>query len=333
LLPVQTVASLFPAQLSDLIGFEFRLGPQDGPVDFMFRVARPAARLCDALVCRLATDPAWSRLSDFFRTWAAPDSMLHQQIGNIWLEFDLDPPAAGPPEPNVFFETEVGFARTTSATSLVNEVLVLLGETTLNHAARQCLRSCLQQVPTGATNVVFGVLLPRQVDFLRVCLLGLNAEQTLCCLSKIGWTGNLSEVRPTLDTLAPTVDCLALNLDVAETVRPQVGVEYTLALRTQPGTYPDWNPALTTLQHLGMCRPGLRDALLRFGGWNGRGWNASGVGIDAAKSGVQSRRTEIWQRLNHLKVVHAPEAAPEAKCYLFAQELKVGQTGVSTTAG
>ena len=320
---MERISAMFPARLSECIGFECRLSRSNAPVDFMFCVDRSAAELCDTLLPRPVTHPVWGRLRDFFRAWPDACSTL-RSVREVWLEFDLGSAADDLPVPSIFFQIAAGFARRETVRALLNQVQVLLGDNASIHSADAGLAACLERLPPTTTAVIFGVLLPRQVNYLRLCVQGLDGDQVLSYLGSVGWAGDRLELQAILDTLAPTVDLLTLDLDVAGAVQPRVGIEYMFKHRSRPANVADWQQVLVALQHVGLCRPGLPEALLRF---------CTSSVPEHGRGGVQDQSRRVWRRLNHIKVVHSPKADPEAKCYLFARYVEGGQTRVPIETG
>ncbi|MFE4512723.1 hypothetical protein ACFRMQ_00795 [Kitasatospora sp. NPDC056783] len=318
----------FPRDVSGFVGLECRLGPDTAPVDFMFCVGKaPHER---AALAHLAErthratgppHPGWGRLADFATAWTDPAGPLHGHIRDVWLEFDLDPTDLDPtdtapptpPPPNVFLDIDPGTARSGAANAPLDEATALLTGTAPDPAHRAFLAHCLRSTPTAASGVVLGVLLPRDADHRRLCVQGLTSRQLLDHLDTTAWPGHHRDLLPVLHPMAPTVDCLTLDLDIAARTQDRLGIEYMFRSRLRPGTPPPWERALNRLTALGLCRPQDADALRQFG--TARPRPAPGTPPGEA-------RPRTWRRLNHLKVVHTPDRPPEAKCYLFARRTK-----------
>ncbi|MEU8540739.1 hypothetical protein AB0C52_12280 [Streptomyces sp. NPDC048717] len=331
---VLRVADQFPRDLSEFVGLECRLNRESAPVDFMFCVGKAAHER--AALARSAARAhqasgdlrsGWGPLAEFAAAWADPASVLHTHVRDIWLEFDLDSPdsldspgpldagAPVPPLPSVFLDIDPGAAHSGAMAGLLDEVSALFAGAWPDPAHRSFLSHCLRATTIRTSRIVLGLLLPRRADYLRVCVQGLTGGRLLDCLDATGWPGRRRDLLPVLTSMAPTVDCLTLDLDVAAGIRPRLGVEYMFHSRLRQGAPPPWGRALNRLSRLGLCRPELAGSLLRFG--------TSGPGPGAGDpAGGSPGGAGTWRRLNHLKVVHTPDEPPEAKCYLFARRME-----------
>ncbi|HEX2572796.1 MAG TPA: hypothetical protein VH877_24815, partial [Polyangia bacterium] len=154
--------------------FECRLGADEERVDLLVCVldgdgggevlaSGPPAEEAAARAA-LPVTPAWQRVFEFCREWTRPGTLLHEEVPFVWLEFDLPPGAAAPPEPFLFFCVQRYFrsdplrlfAPTTQAagaTATYRQVLgralaILLGRP-LAPATERMLLACAGELPRG----------------------------------------------------------------------------------------------------------------------------------------------------------------------------------------
>jgi hypothetical protein len=292
-------AGMFPSATSDLIGLECRLGYPRSAVDFMFSARNHLAAL--TTVEQGGSTPPWRGVTRTLRSLASALTATIPPVRDVWLEFDLVDDAAGLPYPSIFIELSTAEVDPVDVSVFVQHLVTTLRDAPIAPQVRRCLGICLNALPANTSSVMIGVLLSRPVGFVRVCAQGFSSEDVHTYLARVGWSGPWAQLHGALDGLAREVDCLTLDLDVAHSVGPRVGVEYMFRHRAARNYRAPWSGLLTRLQQLGLCDADTRTALLRF--------------CTAQSSGMSLR-------LNHVKVVHAPDTATEAKAYLFIQRGK-----------
>ena len=302
--PIRRIARALPAV--SLFGFESRLATPAATADFLIGLTASsgsgalfAGRTSDDdRVSRLLTQPGWAPFRALAAEWTNPASPLYADGGNVWLEFDVASGGDALAVPNVFFGSKApGAARAVAATGLH----CLLGRPPAAGVAQR-LAGCFDALPPLAHIFQIGVMLARQVEDVRVCVVPLRWEEIAPYLERIGWPGPRDEV---VDMLAPfchRAARLALDVDVGEDVGPKIGLECCYLDECQnPQLDPRWPALLEQLVAEGLCTVDKRDALL--------GW-----------PGLQRTSRFLWpsvflRRLNHLKLVYAPGRPLEAKAY------------------
>ncbi len=294
---------------TSLIGFESRLASPAPTVDFAVGITAPfgsremfaGSKTGVDLSAPRSADPAWQHFHNFSTEWADPASRFHNEIGTVWLEWDLDAAAERAPVPNVLFGIKA-----TEPQRLAEMVLHCLMGRPLLPPTRDKLAQCFAALPPQSHVFQVGVMLARHIDGVRVCVYPVQVEQIGEYLAKIGWTGPADKVADVLAPFCAFATNIALDVDVGERVSPKIGIECYLDDRRRARVEPGWTAFLDHLVAQGMCTAAKRDALLAW-------------------PGTQHTSQFIWpsvfiRGLNHIKLVYQPGRPLEAKAYWgFAQ--------------
>lgn len=332
------VAAMLPATLAtNTFGFECPLGTPLSQADLSVQATAAHGRDLlagtdphNSLMPSVRADPIWLRVHDLARRWADPDSSLHRAMENVWLEFDLDGPVLAVPRPSVFvglaLQGQGGTGRRAQEGGLdelgatVRTVAGSLTGHDLPAGLLAKLRDCLGAL--GQHEYVFqvGLMLARGAEAVRLCLRLRSTERTLAYLRQVGWAGSDADLRGLLE-LARAVDFTWLDLDVAETVQPKIGLECYFERHRQPRQEPRWTSFLDTLVQTGSCTAVKRDALLAYPGYTDDSEPAAPwpLALRRAATLLDGRSVSTFVRtLHHVKVVSRPGEPIEAKAYLAA---------------
>jgi hypothetical protein len=315
---VGAVADRLPAALTTCLYLERFLRREPARLDLILRVDASARSLL-AGPDRWAGAPAdgggWRRIAAFARAWSDPSTGLDASVEALWLEFDLPPqPHTWPPAPRVFVDFTRAAARRGTVDErcdLAVEVLGALAPARPSLALRRELRACLERLPEGAYVPYVG-LSPARADAARVCVQGLRRDLR-AYLGRVGWPGDPEGLAR--DVLVPLAGAQAagadeavhvIHLDLEPQVRPALGLEYAFARADQARGVLREAPLLDLLVARGWCDAAVRDAI---GAWPG--------------SREEALPHQIWpsrveRRVNHVKIVRAPDGSIEAKAYLAA---------------
>lgn len=315
--PVLALAGRLPPCASS--GFECRLGEPTASADFLvnllptdgtraaFAGRHPDARLPEAFL----ESPVWRRVRDFCLAWEDPDSPLHHEVRDAWLEFDAGEFEAPVPTPGVFFGHHPG--QNARPDTLRRCLELLRGEERAEPPP--ALARCLEALPGTPRIEQVGMMFSRPTDDVRLCIRGVPPAGLSAGLRRAGWSGDGGELDALVEGLLPFVDEIILDVDVGEEVRPRLGLECILDRDPSPARWGRW------LEHLvaqGLCTPDKRDALRAWPGLSSQraqpeSWPENLVRASQRMPGTQSG---FARRLNHLKLVHQPGRPPEVKAYL-----------------
>lgn len=316
---VREVAACLPATLSSWLYLECRLGGAARQVDLIVNVEsagrdilaglNPTLRLDHSLT----SDGAWGRVLALARRWADTRSGLDELLDGVWLEFDVPETASRTAyAPSVFLDfREWCYSEGSAADRCARAEVALrsLRGRPLDEGTAERVRRCFHHLPDGVFVLYAGTMLARNDDRVRLCVIGLAADELGPYLQAVGWPGSLDGLKQLLapsgeETGVPTPNPTIVHLDVGARVGARVGLEYAFARVPQlRGELPD--PGIVTpLARCGMVAAEKRAALARWPGFT-----------------RETMPHELWpslvvRRVNHVKVVYAAGSAPEVKAYL-----------------
>ena len=315
----ETVGSLDGA-ITDFFGFEVHLRRPEPAVDILICVKAATGgrdRLARAVAAGAA--PWWRDLGRFLADWGDPTTPWAARVENIWLEFDLVAPQLPQPAPSLFF----GAVRLLDASepdaleSLLDASATLRGGP-FAPATVALARQILRTLPPGAAVFQVGQMLARPGAPLRLCIRDIPPDTLAPYLAELGYTNGRPELVDLLGRLAGLGGVVEVDLDLAQTLGPRVGLE--------------WVPPTAPVARLG-AEAGLFDLLVAeelclpekaaaCRGWLGLAhcrrhpdrWPAA---LYAGDGEWQRRATSCIARyLHHVKIVSGPEGQREAKAYL-----------------
>jgi hypothetical protein len=316
---VAAAASL-PAGASRFFGFESRLGDGEADVDFLACIAAGGGQReawARALSDVAGQGEARRRLAGFVADWADPRSPYHDQVSNMWVEYDLAGPDADGSIPNLFLgSSRLGAAEADPAGHawLADAVARLTGAP-LDPPRRAALARCLAALPADGRLFQTGMMLARSVPVLRLCMRGIAREALPAYLVAIGWPGRPDDVEALLTTLAPFI-----GIDVGDTVGSKVGFECYIAEDDRL-----LQRLAVFLDHLcatRLCTPTKAAGLLAWYGLTHERWCRERWPADLREQPdrpSQSHSGGFLRTLHHVKLNLNPPAPMEAKAYLGAR--------------
>lgn len=316
---VRDAARPLPAALTNRIYLETRLHAEDPSVDLSFDTSATGYEI---LAGRNPAIPfpetvsgctAWTRLQNLYRAFAGQSAVLGRYGSQILLEFDIETGRTPVPTPGVFVGLTQGGCQEPEArdqrrkpqlfTRFVREVLACLHEKSLPRSVRNQLHACCAALPPRAELSYVGFMPARPHRAIRLCITGLSIDSALEYLNRIGRPSTDQGLRDVLSGFATAAPML--HVDVWDTVRPRLGMEFFLARRPQRTgrlIEHDWLDRLVRTQ---LCAPEKRDALLAW------------PGSTALQFPHVFWPTVLRRRVNHVKLVWTPRTVT-AKAYLFA---------------
>jgi hypothetical protein len=317
------VAGRIPAPLTRAAYLECRLRDGPDPVDLIFRVEREGAEILAGRNPAIGPGhlrgcgPAWRQVAALCGAWLDAPHPAWSLVRHLWLELDLDAPAApgAPPvpSPSVFLALEDDATVGMDAATLLEVLCTLLEPLApggVDPDSRRRVLSVLERRPPGAAVPYVGVMLSRARQAVRVYLSRVQARAVPGLLDRVGWPED--QARHAAGVLAQvaageTPPLGMLHLDVLEgALLPRLGLEYTFERKAQVRGQIVERAFLDRLVECGLCRPERRDALLAWPGYE-----------------VRTLRHELWpswliRRVNCVKLVHEPDREAQAKAYLLA---------------
>ena len=306
---IKSVSCLFPDASVSSYGFEYRLDPSALDVDFAINVKKPGQEIIAGLNphTRLPeafeTHPIWQRISKFCQRTCDPSTLLHHQINDLWLEFDLESDRDVvndiPPVPGLLFGPNANLAIASDYSWIWEEALPILWEGATNPAVERKLIDCVEKFDRKIRIFQVGLMFSRKVDVIRLCLLG-SPLGLLNYLSEIGWQGEIDRLQKIVESLYQYVDGIILSIDIGDRVYPRIGIEGIYHSRYLACVNGQWESLLEYLVSQQLCLPETRDNLLKYSGYE-------------LKKQFPQR---IYLRgLNHTKLIYQPDRPLEAKIY------------------
>jgi len=297
-----------PAALTRFAYVECRLAAHDDAVDTVLSVM-PEERAQVQAAASHSVGRGWARAAALCERWDAAGP--HAALDHLWLELDA---ATEPSDPGVFLSfgdvprMDRVPATATGAADAALEALLGAPLPPL-HAAH--LRRAIDALPAGAYVPYYGVMFGRSDRAVRLCAIGLDDVAIATWLWKLRWPGDVDALGRLLGDLGAvwaegsTHLRRMVHVDVTDDgLGPRAGVEYGLAPSPQLRGQIAERPFLDTLVTRGWCTPEKRDALLAWPGYS------------AEHFPHEPWRSLLVRRLNHVKIVHRPDAPPQAKAYL-----------------
>ncbi len=331
LLNIGRIASSLPGALTDFFGFECPLGVSQPSADFLVcakarqggREVLSNRRLGRNLPAFFQAHPTWQRIQSFANEWSDPQSPLFDHIHNMWIEFDVEGMPPPVPVPSVFIgadnmqplERTIDDETMPSHCEWLTEVAlpVLLGGT-LEQAQRRQIARCFNFLPSGARIFQVGLMLARNSSTTRLCVRGLSGTQITDYLRGLDYDTASGELQRLVDVLAPLVDRIDLDLDVADRVLPKIGLECYLPM----------NPGIIRryLDHLAVCGLATSVKAEALESWQGLAherltpeiWPHDLLALSSFMGGRVHSVFARW--LHHVKIVFEPGLRLQAKAYL-----------------
>ena len=309
-------------------GFECRLGAGVSQVDLQQCVVpskNELALLREFMTmaishCEEVARPGWLRLQNFLTEWSNLSNILHDNIPEIWLEFDIDNPSIFLPLPAIFFGLPQKVLPAIEIYEIVaKSINLLLGELPWR-GWQDNLYNCFANCPHEAFVSHIGVMLSRNAPALRVNVKRLQPDSLIPYLQQIGWQEDINEVEELMEELFGLVDRITVCLDVGNKIYSKIGLECILL--HQPADESRWAIFLDYLVEQGLCEPKKREALLNWcGQTNPINTYAPWPDDLIVASLLRTREhfTVFDRRLSHIKIVWQPQKLLEAKAYLWFQ--------------
>jgi len=307
---LQAVARLLPP--CSLAGFELRARDDQPTVDFFVRLPYVNPGFAPPLLAH----PVWQTLRRLCDDVSSPSGRLHEQVTHIFIEFDLGAPPSATPIPGLFLELN------TSRTLTAPDVLAMTDTLDIHRhpscISAQALDCCLKALPSGAKVADVGVMLSRPGAALRLVIQRMPPGGVCRYLDSIGWLDPAHQFSTLVDDIAAHADPEAmLDIDVADTVRPRVGVEFYL--RRETDNLPRWKTLFALLVERGLAGHAKTAAILEWPGFTQEGaaghpWAENLTLGDLLLRG--KARSLFWRTINHIKLGYQPGQKPEIKIYL-----------------
>ncbi|MBW4641601.1 MAG: hypothetical protein KME23_00985 [Goleter apudmare HA4340-LM2] len=310
---IKQVAQLLPPLSPALL--ECRLADKQPQVDLSvglqpmkFPIAQP-----------LISYPFWQELDRFCQDWTTVNTLPHETVKDIWLEFDLDGATDGLRVACWFFSLrgEIFKDKNPAALSKLMQIISCVQNHPVDEWRRALVERCVAALPDGVGISQVGAMRSRHGKPLRLNIGGLSIETIPAYLAQIQEQEVKAELVEIMNLVKHLSDRLVLCFDVEEKVGSRIGLE--CYFHQQPKKEPRWREFLDLLVAMQCCTPQKRDALLQWPGLiqeknNQELWPVNLRALDSWVS--QGNISVFWRTINHLKLVYQPDRPLEAKAYL-----------------
>jgi hypothetical protein len=315
----------------DSAGFECRLSEKQQNTDLLVVFTKKGRHNLfssfDSLPELTTSSVPWKRVNTLMKKWMDKDSIVYENLDNMWLEFDTGEKNNDYPEPSLFFApspVNIGDCKSSSSFELhewmIEEVLNPLLGGGISGETREKISQCFDLLP--ATGKVFqvGVMLPRAAECkaVRLCIQGIEALDIVPYLESIGWVDPTEGLKETLQELSDFVDSFAFNISIENTVHPKIGIE--CYIHQEPGFMSKWSILLDFMCRKDVCTKDKMSSILKW-----PGYVEEKSCPDLWPSNFSQGSTFVYPELrstaaraiNHVKVVYQPMTPLQAKVYLW----------------
>lgn len=209
-------------------------------------------------------------LEPLLRAWAAGDGRL-AEMPQVFLEYD--DPASGRRAPFAFLATDHDPRARPAPPALGTDDAIAIARDGLERTPGgldpepfATWERCVRALPPGGKPLTMAPLAGRGVRAVRLDAL-LPRTELGGWLDAIGWPGDRRRLAELLGWLGPHWQRYRLQLDLGQTVGPNLGVLYRPP--TAPRDPESWRPLIDLLCALGVCAPDKADAALGWPGMQG----------------------------------------------------------------
>jgi hypothetical protein len=310
---IQQVAQLLPPLSPALL--ECRLEADQPQVDLSVGLQPMKIPIAEPLI----SYPFWQELHSFCQDWTSVNSLLHETVEDIWLEFDLDGTTDGLTVACWFFSLQgkVFQDKNAEALSKLMQIISWVQNHPIDERRRALVQQCINALPDGVGISQVGGMRSRQGEPLRLNVSGLSAKTIPMYLAKIQGQKVETDLAEMMNPLSHLSDRLVLCFDIQEQIGSRIGLE--CYLNQQPKKEPRWTEFFDLLVAMKCCTPEKRDALLRWPGLIQQKdtqelWPVNLQELDSWIS--QGNISVFWRTINHLKLVYQPDRPLQAKAYL-----------------
>ncbi|HID25226.1 MAG TPA: hypothetical protein EYP23_02000 [Thermoplasmata archaeon] len=329
--------------VTSFFGFEFRLMSNDARSDYLIAVSSKK-REREALLETMKSLPEkflqlneWHRVKDLTEKWMDPNSILHDRVLGIWLEFDTTNKGVKTPVPNVFLQTiplRIDESKDVEKCSWVTRVAIpLLTGSKVSKKLENKFFEALEKLPKHASVFHVASMIARDTKGgIRLVIKRIKPEEIIPYLESLGWRENSEgKLKTLLDELKNYSNCIRLHINISDHVHPKVGLECFIS----PERYHEvdrWEEFFDYLVSKNLCLPNLRDALLGFPGVTQEDLSQEFTFesyVPSVKIEDNGFSKALVRYISHVKISYDPKSSVEAKAYigvrLFSRRWAVGQ--------
>jgi hypothetical protein len=326
-------------------GFECHLSKENSTADMSVAFSKSNRNMIidsfESLPCLSDNSRSWKRVYELICKWNNEDSLLYENIENIWLEFDIDSESSNIPEPSVFFSPHPTYLKSSEATSnffryqwIIEEVLESLIDAKISDDTRESLCKCFDLLPKGGNIFQVGVMLPRLAESkaIRLCIQGIEISSIINYLNSIGWHDSSGELAVIINQLSFFVDSVAINISIENGIYPKIGIE--CYIEKQPKNSSKWSHLFDFMLSRNLCTEDKVAGLLEWPGYLEEKYctQAWPENLSTAAMFVYPKfRSAATRSISHIKIVYQPMMPLQAKAYLWFGHRWIEPNGILQT--
>ncbi len=314
---ISRVNNALPAELTTFCGLECRLGQEEALADISMEIKRDSighhllSGKRPSSLDELCSRPVpWRELRKFAQLWSGPNHPFHVGIRNIWTEFDAAKIAFGTDldeiiaHPCIFF----GMAKTGSVVDIGSVLNTIDPSGGPHEVISDAFIRFRKALPEKAELFQVGLMLARSSRALRVCVSGIAPDTVSSWLSDIKWPGDSCRCRTALETLAPKLKSICVDLNLSPNgIDKKIGLE--CYMDSSKDGISQWHSLLSFAEEQGLCLPKKRLGLNGFSGTS-----PSPARMRKGSNGILYINTV--RKIHHLKLNFDGDTFTEAKVYM-----------------
>lgn len=331
---IKNLADTLPHDVSSFWGFEVPLhlnsDISNGDADFLFcsTQSEHQARVLagdsqSEIPAGYLELPAWSKVQAFCKKWEDQSHVLHKQLLNVWLEFDVA--SNEPPYQPSFFFGLLPPERTTPAKRrrVITTALNELNSGVISQGFTEALNTVMIRRDSSWIFQV-GLMMSRNTEAIRVCIRDLaSTDEVMHLVHDLEWPGDLLELRSLLTELEPMCHSIDLDIDLSTgpdgKIGPKLGIECSFgrsqAVATYTKKFTEW------LLDRGFLTEEGAAGLIAYNGLvhqdaDPSAWPDHLIKRAAITGPDVANQIACW--VHHIKVVYQPSEPLSAKAYLAA---------------
>jgi hypothetical protein len=315
----------------DSAGFECRLSEEQQNTDILVAFTKKSRHDFFSSfnsLPELATNSIpWKRVDTLIKKWIDKDSIVYENLNNIWLEFDIGEKNSNYPEPSLFFAPSPLITGSYKAFSdfamyewMLEEVLNPLLGGGISAETRDKISQCFDLLPVAGEVFQVGVMLPRAAEYkaVRLCIKGIDVFSIVPYLESIGWVDPTDGLKGTLQELSDFVDSFAFNISIENVVHPKIGLE--CYIHQEPKFMSKWSALLEFMCRKNICAQDKISSILEWPGYVEEKscpdlWPSNFS--RGSKFVYPELRSAVARAINHVKIVYQPMIPLQAKVYLW----------------
>ena len=325
---IQNLAKHLKEGVTSFFGFEFHLTSPKARSDYLVAVSsqkkerEALLNALDNLPENLSQQKEWQQVRRLTEQWVNPNSILHNNILGLWLEFDTSNEDIGIPVPNIFLQTiplRIDTPEDVEKCIWVTRVAlpVLTGSKVPEQLENKFI-DALKKLPKGASVFHVASMLARGAEGMRLIIKRIKPEDIVPYLKSIGWEDSQDNgLTVLLNDVKKFSNCIRLHINIGDHIDPKIGLECFIS----PDRYHEgegWNEFFNYLVSKNMCLPHLSSALLAFPGVIQEDQTEE-FSLDSYMPSVKIEGNNFSKALvryiSHVKLSYEPGRPLEAKAY------------------